>query len=327
MPIDLTAFNGIDPGNDPDVISHTNEHQFYARQRGQHNSPAGTNNLWSQEPFNQSPTQNTDLTAQQIPHGHIRPAVQSERLAAESQPGVFERSVRRPQYHSRLRGRSNITLPLAHLAQSSLCKSLGNDASVLVAIIAIAGLVQVRLAKPGDDPYTRSSQPSFSHLTNFFLSGTTTPDEELHRIFEFLQVPSPFVGTETQANPASAESTGHTFRPPFNGISNYRVPGKINLNTIYDKCGFRGIDERLAVAMATSSWTNFVQSRRNNRRPRWHVLGWIPRLDLPNRVRPTLPFVRRGDNGADTDQAHPAPIQPRDQRHTAARTSPTAGIR
>ncbi len=67
MPVDLTAFNGIDPGNDPDVTNHTNEHQFYARQRGQNNSPAGTNNLWTQEPFNKTPAANTNLTAKGIP--------------------------------------------------------------------------------------------------------------------------------------------------------------------------------------------------------------------------------------------------------------------
>ncbi len=95
----------------------------------------------------------------------------------------------------------------------------------------------------------------FGHLLNFFNStapggGTTGPG--LSQMFEFLTVPSPFVGTQTVLNPQTfrgdwwltpgakpGESpTGNEpngtagLHPPFNMVSNYREPGKVNINTI-----------------------------------------------------------------------------------------------
>lgn len=60
MPIDLTAFNGIDTTLDPQAMGTSMANiQFYARQRGQNNTPVGPNNLWRQELVTSSPTQNT----------------------------------------------------------------------------------------------------------------------------------------------------------------------------------------------------------------------------------------------------------------------------
>ncbi|MDA7951531.1 MAG: hypothetical protein MPJ24_08590, partial [Pirellulaceae bacterium] len=62
------------------------------------------------------------------------------------------------------------------------------------------------------------------------------------RIFDYVEVPSPFVGTQKWFNHVRFQGTypGQTtgdeylprFEPPFNKISNFRDPGKINLNTI-----------------------------------------------------------------------------------------------
>jgi len=82
----------------------------------------------------------------------------------------------------------------------------------------------------------------FPHLLNFFKSrresspGMDAPS--LFRVFEYLQVPSRFVGTETFLKPSAVVSDTNlpTYNvrhyPPFNGVSNYRDPGRINLNTI-----------------------------------------------------------------------------------------------
>ena len=110
----------------------------------------------------------------------------------------------------------------------------------------------------GSDPYANPSQP-FPHLLGLFPSGGATGsfNEELHRVLEYLGVPSPFVGTETWTNPSSATDP---YLPPFNRISNYREPGRINLNTIYQEEVFNGL--KAGCPGATPTWTEFVRSRR-----------------------------------------------------------------
>ncbi len=61
----------------------------------------------------------------------------------------------------------------------------------------------------------------------------------LHRILDYVHVPSRFVGTEMEVPPtnfAAADPYDAELRmsllPPFNRISQYREPGKININTI-----------------------------------------------------------------------------------------------
>jgi hypothetical protein len=105
-------------------------------------------------------------------------------------------------------------------------------------------------ANPNDMP--------FASRLNFFSSVTGAgPAPSLHRIFDFIQVPSPFVGAETQGNPINLAAGNHNFYPPFNHISNYREPGKINLNTIYSQDVFNGL-----MNYFPGNWGQFVQSRR-----------------------------------------------------------------
>ncbi len=73
-----------------------------------------------------------------------------------------------------------------------------------------------------------SDVQEFGHLFNFF----TEPDAAFPRIprrlsalLDYVRVPSRFAGTRTHLNSAL---------PPFNILSRYREPGKINLNTISD---------------------------------------------------------------------------------------------
>ncbi|MCD4727116.1 MAG: hypothetical protein K8R46_05620 [Pirellulales bacterium] len=119
------------------------------------------------------------------------------------------------------------------------------------------------IAQPGN-PYTEPNKP-FPHLMNLFPSNSPsgTPNEELHRVLEYLGVPSPFVGTGTWANPNLAASTaGHAFHPPFSRISAYREPGRINLNTIYSQGVFQGLMNGFPGMNDAAFWTQFVWSRR-----------------------------------------------------------------
>ena len=73
-------------------------------------------------------------------------------------------------------------------------------------------------------------------------------------------VPSRFVQTETFINPNNA--TANPFIPPFNRISHYREPGKININTIYTSDVFNGWMNYFPGTTDGTLWGKFVQSRR-----------------------------------------------------------------
>jgi hypothetical protein len=100
----------------------------------------------------------------------------------------------------------------------------------------------------------------FGYLLNFF-DNTQTPATpigtympNMFRVFEYLQVPSRFTATQEMMNPtffsgdnAAAPSAGamvgasHLFHTPFNWLSRYRDPGRINLNTVFDPVVFQGL--------------------------------------------------------------------------------------
>ncbi|MDX1947000.1 MAG: hypothetical protein SFU86_16475 [Pirellulaceae bacterium] len=94
----------------------------------------------------------------------------------------------------------------------------------------------------------------FLSLLNFFATTelqsslsnppTTAPPEtpELYRLLDYVEVPSPYLGTERWYNPTAmtsapgipAQSASNFYRPPFNKLSRFRDPGRININTILD---------------------------------------------------------------------------------------------
>ncbi|MEM8945071.1 MAG: hypothetical protein AAGD11_07800 [Planctomycetota bacterium] len=98
-------------------------------------------------------------------------------------------------------------------------------------------------------------QGRFGHLPNMQLSEVpqnTKPSDVpsgLHRILEYVHVASPFVGSETWLNPLAFDnfyelSDGTVvpltntndprfqLQPPFNKVSAYREPGRVNVNTV-----------------------------------------------------------------------------------------------
>ncbi|MEK6269375.1 MAG: hypothetical protein N2B57_01330, partial [Planctomycetales bacterium] len=68
-------------------------------------------------------------------------------------------------------------------------------------------------------------------LLNFFFQSSSEP--QLGRVFDYLHVPSKYAGTQVSLDPGSSGSKPG-FAPPFNVISTYREPGRVNLNTIED---------------------------------------------------------------------------------------------
>ena len=104
----------------------------------------------------------------------------------------------------------------------------------------------------------------FMQLLNFFnneqtltTNDTTNLLPNLFRIFEFLQVPSRYTGTQEMLNPSqfagdnaalvantatgAMPTASHLFHTPFNWLPRYREPGRINLNTIFDPVVFQSL--------------------------------------------------------------------------------------
>ena len=126
---------------------------------------------------------------------------------------------------------------------------------------------QDQLAPP-DEPYNADAAAAnaankfqnfrapFGHLLNFFQTslqpdGTPTNAAHFYRLFEYTHVPSRFTGTERMLNPdpnlfGSASSGPNRelegFHPPFNRVSNFRDPGRVNINTVIDQRVWEGIN-------------------------------------------------------------------------------------
>ncbi len=95
----------------------------------------------------------------------------------------------------------------------------------------------VRQGADGADIYSRPSERwHFPHLRNFFYNtqdGTSVlGPQDWAMLFEFVGVPSPWVGTEV-AGTAENYTEIEMMRPPFfNRVNSYREPGRTNLNAV-----------------------------------------------------------------------------------------------
>ena len=88
----------------------------------------------------------------------------------------------------------------------------------------------------------------------------------LHRVFDYLEVPSRFVGTESYVNPTTFVNSTHGvsfgLSAPFDTISSYRYPGKINVNTVLDPAVWNGLMEFYATSPTDSvSFLDWESSR------------------------------------------------------------------
>ncbi|MBA63274.1 MAG: hypothetical protein CMJ76_13030, partial [Planctomycetaceae bacterium] len=129
-----------------------------------------------------------------------------------------------------------------------------------------------------------SPNTEYNHLLNFFESGGNASN--FQRIFDYLHTPSPFAGAYTYLNPLMFGSGFGTdeLHPPFNKVSNFRDPGKININTIFDPAVYAG----LMNGHPGPSYANWFDSRRGYPRAGGNLLSFnanMPSL-FTNPVRP-----------------------------------------
>ncbi|MFP6750760.1 MAG: hypothetical protein VB855_03715, partial [Pirellulaceae bacterium] len=91
----------------------------------------------------------------------------------------------------------------------------------------------------------------FGHLMNFFESSVdpvNDPALQMHRLFEYTHVPSRYAGTQRWLRPdlfqprlPGAANRDHQLHPPFNWVSMFRDPGRVNINTIFDPAVWNSI--------------------------------------------------------------------------------------
>jgi len=254
IPMDLTVFNGREAfpsgANDPDVADPNMAVEFSCIQRGDADPSTNRLRLWPQEPAwgttgaNQ-PTQPTDANSfmyfnyalQNPPLHHNTPAPAFHPWPGHSL-GFRNRSyMAAPGYQT---PPTNLAFPwlawnnrpfvsareLMHVPRSSSWQLLKTNNFSLPS---------------GNSPYDGTT-PQYGHLLNFFhTSPAIGAAPHFYRIFDYVNVPSRFVGTDTVLNPNYFGKTTNFpqpnfatlgFLPPFNRVSKYRVPGLVNINTV-----------------------------------------------------------------------------------------------
>ncbi len=140
-------------------------------------------------------------------------------------------------------------LELALVPKSRSSRLLADYSTQNLTQTAAAAIYQTQSATAmAGATYTHS--PYFGHLLNFFDASSPTlgGNLNLYRLFEYVQVPSKFVGTEAVLPPTDYiaptynEGAFWTYlRPPFNRVSEFRDPGKININTVADPVVWQGL--------------------------------------------------------------------------------------
>lgn len=134
----------------------------------------------------------------------------------------------------------------------------------LMAVFSIDDGAMVDPYMPGTIPNRPTLSGSFGHLLNFFANdvGAMPAQPNLYKIMDYLEVPSRFLGVDATLTPTNWA------RNPFNYISRYRVPGKINLNTIYDEEVWNALMNDVAennyASMDGCTWGEFEGSRKGS---------------------------------------------------------------
>lgn len=271
MPVDLTAFNGED--DDENLSGGLLGATFATRERGE--SFAGSLNLWQQEP-----TQRTNPLApvDENPHQHRfhkilqhslgylnfrpygDPLATSEITFGSSVTGYTAADYR---------GSPQVALPwLAwadrpFVSQYELLQVSPFRSSQLLGMYSLSAgteLYHPPLPATPDVVAPHSQTMTFRHLAPFFADrdpgDATKIVPLLSRLLEYVHVPSRFVGTETFLDPETFENRPsgtvaevqtpsgtwvHHFYPPYNSVSRYREPGKVNINTIVDTSVWSGV--------------------------------------------------------------------------------------
>ena len=115
---------------------------------------------------------------------------------------------------------------VSHLELTNVPMSSPEDLTTDFAFEFPAGFDVYSDVQDADGDLTNPLRSKFGHLLNFYGSDEAGAFGNFYRLLDFLEVPSRYVGTEEWLSPTTFPNN------PFNFVSNYRYPGKININTI-----------------------------------------------------------------------------------------------
>jgi hypothetical protein len=308
MTVDLTTFNGLTSAKDPTSTSQakiagiSTTYYFEARQRGERNylpAPAGPNemNIWKQEPAVKTTAgQVTWVGGGSPPRANMNfKQALNQTLGYLNQPfGTPATSpVGDPQYPfpwlywSYRPFHNEYELLLVPALSSS--RLLARPVMPLPGTVGpdprryfgyVDGGVRTIPNPTKQDPYDGStgSQVPYPHLMNFFESSQGSKLQpglaaQFSRLLAYVGVPSRFANAQLQIRAeiaAASSGPAHYFHTPFNRISRYREPGRINLNTVTSPDVLFGLMNTYYPSVCPPGtnqlnpvvWDKFVRSRR-----------------------------------------------------------------
>lgn len=274
MPVDLTIFNGVESAvTDPSINPAPDN--YGCCQRGANDDAMQRRRLWPQEQSTANlaaaPTDtvhrfNPILAATRQTLGYLNSSYGvgfNPTTAPAAPPFAVTSYVGSPDTSS---GATSPTFPWLtwnnrpYASPTELLLVPRSNSSRLLRDFSVADT--------SGSPYDPTTQGRFHHLLNLFaVDPVLDHAPNLYRLFEYVTVRPRFAGTETLLNPSntsphfgsSAVGT-EMLHPPFNWISTYREPGRINLNTIYEPSVWNGLwGNHLPGAIP---FPDFVDSRR-----------------------------------------------------------------
>jgi hypothetical protein len=142
-------------------------------------------------------------------------------------------------------------------------------------------------APESNDPYGQPTNSVseyygyYPHLLNFFNTnergtGLSSDAANLYRIFEYVGIPSPYAGTSKWYNfnnfnieqnsyplpTSSAIDPFDRYRAPFNKLSRFRDPGKLNWNTMSHEKVWSAFTKLHETSYINADWQKIVNNRR-----------------------------------------------------------------
>jgi hypothetical protein len=242
--IDLTPFNGA--AEDSMQVPGTSE-SFASNERGRVNNP-DLSAVASSDPARRRRLWPIETTEEILPQTPIAGDTHFFTQAFYGSLGTFNRAWDHPDFQLPgappvgFAGLSWNNRPFAnHLElmivpftnSAELLASPDGTSGIAPTLSSPGGYTLDRLASGGNPYQPGSTYPvrgsHFGHLLNFFaeVDASTPPTEPrfLINLLDFVRVPSRFAGTQIHLNGSQ------TLFPPFNALSRYREPGKINVNT------------------------------------------------------------------------------------------------
>ena len=256
--IDLTAFNGVTNDNDNSYIN-PGTYAFFTRERGE--TTPGANNLW-QVTISPNPPSNNNgggpryvrsvvnhFFDEDFSHtlGYVNEHFGDPRKPDDGNGGTTDDVPDAPGYKGDpTEWLGDVARPFPWLTWNNRPFVSQLELAMVPASSSSKLLVNYTMNTGLVDPY-QDGAGSFGHLLNFFHSDDSVapapPPAHFYRLLEFVHVPSRFVGTQDQFNPvkAGADYRQHGHHPPFHWASRYREPGRINMNTMFNRDVYLGL--------------------------------------------------------------------------------------